>query len=79
MDVLRCLVCRFERILEASGINEALRKAGITEGDTVVLGDQGEFVWSDDRWVTGPRERLHQAYCEHGRSCNLYPAIHPCW
>eukprot|EP00877_Chromochloris_zofingiensis_P006026 jgi/Chrzof1/1677/Cz10g16250.t1 len=42
-------VKRFQRILEVSGINEALRKAGIQEGDTVVLGEESEFVWSDEK------------------------------
>ena len=36
-------------MLEVSGINPALKAAGIQEGDTVVLGEVGEFLWSDDR------------------------------
>jgi GTP-binding protein len=49
--ILSCAAhsCRFERVLEVSGINAALRAAGIQEGDTVVLGEVGEFVWSDER------------------------------
>jgi GTP-binding protein len=42
-------VKRFQRVLEVSGINEALKAAGIATGDTVSLGDSGEFVWSDDQ------------------------------
>lgn len=42
-------VKRFQRVLEVSGINEALKAAGIAAGDTVALGDMGEFVWSDDQ------------------------------
>ncbi|KAF8065613.1 OBGC1 [Scenedesmus sp. PABB004] len=42
-------VKRFQRVLEVSGINEALVAAGCARGDTVALGDVGEFVWSDDR------------------------------
>jgi GTP-binding protein len=37
---------RFQRILEALGIDEALREAGVKEGDTVSVGDY-ELEWSD--------------------------------
>ena len=37
---------RFQRILETLGIDDALRKAGIQEGDTVFVGDY-ELEWSD--------------------------------
>lgn len=37
---------RFQRILEALGIDEALREAGVNEGDTVSVGDY-ELEWSD--------------------------------
>ncbi|CAI5516310.1 unnamed protein product [Closterium sp. Naga37s-1] len=42
-------VRRFAHVLDASGINEALRARGVREGDTVVIG-QLEFTWreSDD-------------------------------
>lgn len=42
-------VKRFQRVLEVSGINAALQEAGCTAGDTVAIGDQGEFVYSDDQ------------------------------
>jgi GTP-binding protein len=42
-------VKRFQRVLEVSGINEALKQAGCAPGDTVAIGDQGEFVYSDDQ------------------------------
>jgi len=42
-------VKRFQRVLEVSGINQALPDAGIQRGDTVALGDMGEFVWNDDQ------------------------------
>eukprot|EP00879_Flechtneria_rotunda_P001326 GHRR01001476.1.p1 GENE.GHRR01001476.1~~GHRR01001476.1.p1 ORF type:complete len:621 (+),score=182.90 GHRR01001476.1:200-2062(+) len=42
-------VKRFQRVLEVSGINAALKAAGVTAGDTVGLGQMGEFVWSDDQ------------------------------
>jgi len=37
---------RFQRILEALGIDEELRKAGIKEGDTVMVGEY-ELEWRD--------------------------------
>lgn len=37
---------RFQRILETLGIDAALRKAGVEEGDTVMIGDY-ELEWSD--------------------------------
>ena len=37
---------RFQRILETLGIDEALRKAGVKEGDMVNIGDY-ELEWSD--------------------------------
>ncbi|HEX7974973.1 MAG TPA: GTPase ObgE, partial [Anaerolineales bacterium] len=37
---------RFQRILEALGIDEALRKAGVQQGDTVFIGDL-ELEWQD--------------------------------
>lgn len=39
-------VRRFQRILEALGIDAALRKAGIQNGDTVYIGDY-ELEWQD--------------------------------
>lgn len=37
---------RFQRILQALGIEDALRKAGVQEGDTVMIGEY-ELEWSD--------------------------------
>jgi GTP-binding protein len=37
---------RFQRILQALGIEDALRKAGVQEGDTVIIGEY-ELEWSD--------------------------------
>ena len=37
---------RFQRILTALGIDEALREAGIEEGDLVFIGEQ-ELEWSE--------------------------------
>ncbi len=39
-------VMRFQRILEALGITEALRNRGVRPGDTVRIGDK-EMEWSD--------------------------------
>jgi len=39
-------VLRFQRILEALGINQALRERGVKEGDTVRIGEM-ELEWSD--------------------------------
>ena len=39
-------VRRFQRILEALGIDAALRDAGISLGDTVHIGDY-ELAWED--------------------------------
>lgn len=38
---------RFQRILDSMGISDALQKAGISEGDTVVIGSH-EFEWTHD-------------------------------
>jgi GTP-binding protein len=37
---------RFQHILKALGIDEALRKVGVNEGDIVSIGDF-ELEWSD--------------------------------
>jgi len=39
-------VRRFQRIMEALGIDEALRKAGVQEGDTVAIGEN-ELEWQE--------------------------------
>ena len=38
---------RLQRVLERSGIAEALRKAGVEEGDTVFI-EKAELVWSEE-------------------------------
>ena len=37
---------RFEKILEVLGIVDALREAGVEDGDSVFIGDH-ELEWSD--------------------------------
>jgi GTP-binding protein len=39
-------VMRFQRILEALGITQALRERGVKEGETVRIGEK-ELEWSD--------------------------------
>ncbi len=39
-------VRRFQKIMEALGVDEALRKAGVKEGDTVAIGDY-ELEWQE--------------------------------
>jgi GTP-binding protein len=39
-------VRRFQRILEAMGIDQAMRDAGVESGDTVFIGDH-ELIWED--------------------------------
>jgi len=39
-------VQRFQRILEAMGVTQALEEAGVQDGDTVIIGDT-ELVWGD--------------------------------
>jgi GTP-binding protein len=39
---------RLQRVLEASGISQALRDAGIREGDTVLI-EKAELTWSEER------------------------------
>jgi GTP-binding protein len=40
-------ILRFQRILDAMGISDALRKAGVKEGDMVFVGDV-DLTWSED-------------------------------
>jgi Obg family GTPase CgtA-like protein len=59
---------RFQRILEACGVNDALREAGAKQGDAVIVGDK-EFEFSDEKspnWV--------QDYTEgyYGRGMSKY-------
>jgi GTP-binding protein len=44
-------VDRVQRVLDATGISDALLKAGLQEGDTVVIGKQ-EMLWSDTERFT---------------------------
>ncbi|HVU14728.1 MAG TPA: Obg family GTPase CgtA, partial [Phototrophicaceae bacterium] len=39
-------ILRFQRLLDTLGVTEALREAGVQEGDTVHIGDH-ELEWSD--------------------------------
>jgi len=39
-------VNRFQRMLDTIGVTEALRKAGVEEGDSVYIGEN-ELEWSD--------------------------------
>jgi len=38
---------RFQKLMEHLGVDEALRKAGIQEGDSVRIGDDFELEWQD--------------------------------
>lgn len=38
---------RFQKLMEKLGVDEALRKAGIKEGDTVYIGDEFELEWQE--------------------------------
>ncbi|MFM8321510.1 MAG: GTPase ObgE [Chloroflexota bacterium] len=40
-------VRRFQRLLEALGVEDTLRKAGIQNGDTVYIGEDYELEWQD--------------------------------
>ncbi len=39
-------ILRFQRLLDTLGVTEALREAGVQEGDTVYIGEH-ELEWSD--------------------------------
>eukprot|EP01018_Ginkgo_biloba_P017792 Gb_36197 [translate_table: standard] len=39
---------RFQHVLEACGVDKSLRKRGVKEGDTVIVG-QMELIWHDSR------------------------------
>lgn len=38
---------RFQKLMEKLGVDEALRKAGIKEGDTVYIGEEFELEWQE--------------------------------
>ncbi len=40
-------VRRFQKLMETLGVEEALRKAGVEEGDSVFIGDDYELEWQD--------------------------------
>lgn len=40
-------VRRFQRLMETLGVDEALRQAGIQNGDTVYIGDKFELEWQE--------------------------------
>ena len=40
-------VRRFQNLLKTLGIEDALRKAGVENGDTVMIGDDFELEWVD--------------------------------
>ena len=50
---------RFQRVLKVSGVTAALTKAGIREGDTVVIGET-EFRW--DPAMMGNEGRLYETW-----------------
>lgn len=44
---------RFQHVLEACGVNKSLKKLGVKEGDTVIIGEM-EMVWHDSTENSGP-------------------------
>ncbi len=40
-------VRRFQRLMETLGVEQALREAGVQDGDTVYIGDQYELEWQE--------------------------------
>ena len=58
-------VKRFQKVLEAAGINAALRTKGIKEGDSVVI-HEAEFAWQDDQSDSA----LYQAYMDDMKARN---------
>ncbi|VFQ83861.1 unnamed protein product [Cuscuta campestris] len=47
---------RFQHVLEACGVNKALMKLDVKEGDTVIIGDM-EMVWHDGPSSSGPTRK----------------------
>ncbi|GAX83906.1 hypothetical protein CEUSTIGMA_g11330.t1 [Chlamydomonas eustigma] len=56
---------RFQSVLEAAGVNSALRARGVKEGDAVVI-HESEFTWNDDQSDAA----LYQAFKDDMRSRN---------
>ena len=54
---------RFQTILDAAGINSALKARGVKEGDSVVI-HESEFEWQDDQSDAA----LYQAFKEDMRA-----------
>jgi GTP-binding protein len=61
-------VRRFQRVLDVSGISDSLRAKGIKEGDSVALGDVGEFVWSEERGEAAVYEAWMEDMKSRGRN-----------
>jgi GTP-binding protein len=51
---------RLQRVLEKTGISQALIKAGVEAGHTVVIG-LTELQWSDEPWVADAKARARRA------------------
>ncbi|KAJ0979749.1 hypothetical protein J5N97_015223 [Dioscorea zingiberensis] len=51
---------RFQHALEACGVNKSLKKQGVKEGDTVIVGEM-EMVWHDANENFGPSNSKKQA------------------
>ncbi|KAJ1292329.1 hypothetical protein BS78_02G384000 [Paspalum vaginatum] len=49
---------RFQHALEACGVNRALIKRGVKEGDTVIVGEM-EMVWNDEPNRTRPSKTMN--------------------
>lgn len=67
-------VRRFQRILEAQGISQALKEAGAKQGDVVMVGDWDFNYWEPrNRWIAelgledvNPRKRELSAEVDYG-------------
>lgn len=51
---------RLQRVLEKSGITKALETAGVTTGDTVVIG-LSELQWTDEPWIADAKARARRS------------------
>ena len=60
--------------LQVSGINSALKKRGILEGDTVVIGEL-EFEWSDDK----DEGRIYEKWYQERRAAGVVGRGHARW
>jgi Domain of unknown function (DUF1967) len=46
-------ILRFQRILEAEGINSALKEGGAKQGDLIMIGDYDfDYIEKQNRWMT---------------------------